>query len=172
MPPIRAQRREHFEDRLKPTVSTPSVEGSPDPREILSTILRAAVIEKDKRTNGGLRFLAAYGSKNLELFYHPDFENFTTIVTTDHRQERQSSETTYVYLAAKRFMMAIAEKKGIVLTYDLVTENEKLVNWAKTTGNILFNWEATQELEPHTAAGKIVYRFTCRIRPITNKQAA
>jgi hypothetical protein len=172
MHPSKILRTEPIENRLKKTETSTSASKTLEPRQILRTILRDAVVERDHRIEGGLRFFIAYGTKNLELFFHPDLRNFTTIVTTDHAQTRQPHETTYVYLAAKKFMIAISEKKKMILTYDLVTENDNLIKWANSTGKILFDWEEIKTHEPQTAAGKLVYQFTTRFQPKIIYQAA
>ncbi|MEW6408348.1 MAG: hypothetical protein AB1465_06710 [Patescibacteria group bacterium] len=111
------------------------------------------------------RVLLEYGSKICIVTIDYGGEEFSTYIKTitDQKKDR---ETTFLYKAARKIMQDVVNEKGQKFRYEFFAKNEKMRNWAKTTGQDIFHWEDESEGE-ETKNGKKVkyYSFKTSINP-------
>jgi len=91
------------------------------------------------------RTLLQYGSKVLILGIDRQKKTAQTLVKTVG-EEKQKNETTLLYRAAQKVMQEIANAEGMSFKYTLRTSNEKLAQWAQSSGNDIFGWQEQKDV--------------------------
>jgi hypothetical protein len=78
---------------------------------------------------------------------------------------KKENETTLLYKSFFVFLCGVANRIGESLSYTLITENAKLVAWARTHGNDIFHWTDVKESDG-------VFEFSCEVRPSVSPKKA
>lgn len=82
-----------------------------------------------------------YGSKVLRIIFNDEMSEATTVVLKQEGLEHKENETSYLYAAARSIMKNRANKRREDTRYEFMTEDEKMLNWAKTKGKAIFDWD-------------------------------
>ncbi|MBI5655111.1 hypothetical protein HZC53_05690 [Candidatus Uhrbacteria bacterium] len=138
----------------------------------VSAILREAVITPDSTNRDRIKYLLYYGSKILEIFFHPDTNDFVGIISTDDKARRLPDETSLIYAAGHRLMATLTNKLKEETRYNLITENTKLKDWALGKGSGIFKWDAIKVHEPESEGKRPMYQFTKIFRPQKRRTAS
>lgn len=136
----------------------------PKDEEIIRTILQSCVVEHDSERPDLFRAVFAYGSKNLECFVRKSKKEASAVIESARDTKREEGETTFIYKAFHAFLRGVANRMGEPLKYALRTENEKLILWARTAGDRIFQW---QDVQKHEGG---MHEFFCEISPVITKK--
>lgn len=107
-------------------------------------------------------------TKSLLLFFKPDNEIGTFIISRNEKEkqgEHYRGETTELYRQVALFIQNHANKTGQEWIYDLISENQNMLAWARTAGQQLFAWDEVMRVS-HTVDGEPRgYLFRKTFRP-------
>lgn len=112
---------------------------------------------RERRKNSAV-FLIEYGSKTL-LLYFVNKKDFLTVIANTGK-EKIPEDTTIVYMEAKKTMQQEVDKLKTTANYVLETTNEKLVGWANSKGQTLFQWN---KIEKPTGTN-LFWKFQTKIK--------
>lgn len=86
-----------------------------------------------------------HGSKTLTITLKPAKENTLmeayVFIQADTTKQRVDQETRQIYTKLKSFLIEKTNEKNLPIEYNFITDDEKLIAWAKTHGNEIFNWD-------------------------------
>ena len=100
----------------------------------------------------------------MRIIFNPKTkEAQTKVENIKDSQHRKQHETTALYLAAKLLMQMLADETGSVLSYKILTENEKIRDWARSTGVQIFNWQEVDVI--HQESYPNLYVFNTTVEP-------
>lgn len=99
---------------------------------------------------GAFRLLRC-GSK--EMLFKLGFDQGSTLLLAKEgaKQEKISGETTELYREVKRIIEEHVQVTGRMYTYELRTEHEAMLAWARSAGKEVFTWD--QEIPARAADG-------------------
>jgi hypothetical protein len=122
---------------------TPSAQRTESEEAIIEQILSNAKSgEPSERFPGSEMTVLECGSKRLLLAINRRAHSIGTFVENVRPEEgREPHETSALYRAARRLMQRVADTDKVPYEYKILTENEKMGNWAEITGNSIFKWE-------------------------------
>ncbi|MEK7644329.1 MAG: hypothetical protein AAB390_03450 [Patescibacteria group bacterium] len=132
----------------------------------VASIIESAVMEPNPPKIPTLITLN-YGSKELDLFYNAERSRFRTAVQGYEDRERKPEETRLLYLAARKLMQEIANRRQGEVEYALETVDEKMIQFAQGHGRRIFDWDTGEEKEFRTKKGDIYKKwvFQKTLRP-------
>jgi len=107
--------------------------------ELVEKIIAGVKIGFDKQ--GYETTILRFGNKELIITFLDDSRLFKTHIENKKTEEpKTQSETTLLYMAARRVMQQITNKAGFRLHYRIETKFPKMAKWALTTGDLIFHW--------------------------------
>ncbi len=104
--------------------------------------------------------MLCYGSKALLLYFERDIEFVTVVININ--EQRRDNETTTLYSKARDLMQQKANLLNKKVLYELITENYKMIAWAKTKGEEIFHWKKNIELKTEKGNAQV---FSTEIKP-------
>ena len=84
---------------------------------------------------------------------NPEF--VASIVNENVNAPRVSGATSALYTRANEIMQKIANDLDIRLTYTFITDNERMIDWARVHGRRIFNWTVRYDGENEYVAERI-----------------
>lgn len=139
-------------------IPKPSFDQELDQAAIEEILHGAIKKESEKEVSWTLR----YGRKELILNYSLEIDNcFTTqIENISEVADSKQWETTLLYRAAKRLMQEAVDSLRRSKRYTLTTSNSPMKAWAKSTGQLLFQWTSvspSREIQGNVDYETIIY---------------
>ncbi|MBP9732003.1 MAG: hypothetical protein KBD29_00930 [Candidatus Magasanikbacteria bacterium] len=133
-------------------ISEPSVETEFELLRDFYNGVRTIEDFREARESNHPVWLFQYGSKNLFLYLWNNHDFVDVLVSTD--KDKEKDETTILYKKVKQIMQKYADTSQKSFNYELITDNPKLIEWAKIKGSKIFQWRNPKG-EP----------FSCLIQP-------
>ena len=102
--------------------------------------------ESNDRFPGAEIVVFSYGMKELMLATKRNSREFLTFIENKFGEEtRKENEKYILYSSALKLMQKIVDEEKIPYEYRLLTENQKIKNWARGKGNEIFKWNEINE---------------------------
>lgn len=131
---------------------------------IQSVLDNVRVGEPSERFPGAEIRIFTYGMKELTLAVKRKNHELLTFVENKLPEEaRRPDEKHVLYEAALKLMRQIVDAEEIPYEYRILTENQKIKDWAVSKGREIFKWSNIDEDELLFVATKV-------ISPMKNKQ--
>lgn len=122
--------------------------------QLVQGIIDSSIEETDSDDSSSDLIKISYGSKDMILKLRSGMAVSGGLLATTYIENVRSSEkkkdkeTALLYLAIRDILHEFANKKQKAVYYMFDTENPNMLEWAKTKGRDIFNWDKEEiELE-------------------------
>lgn len=114
--------------------------------QIVQDIINSSTEQSDSDDKSSSLVKISYGSKDMTLKLRSGMAVsggllVTTYIENTRPTDKMEMETSLLYLATKDILQKFADNKQKSIYYMFDTENPRMMEWAKTKGQDIFNWD-------------------------------